>query len=334
MKVYEIVNEADNVIPFPGKGPAPKNGANAFSQMANQLGNTSSTGGTTTATPTGSVHTSNPNNPNNPAKPSTPNTSSTSNNTSNITASSGSKPPSAKELQRKLKKEHLEKVRIIQDQKIAGLFANKWIKVLGKTASIIVPVLTWIEEMATVNVLQQEGYIDGIQAQNYRAAYSGACFTAMITNWAAFILVAKTSSSIVTALRTALLGMPGPGWIAWVVTSLAQAAFFALLNTETVQNYICKLIMTQAWPVADWVGSVGELGVVNWADKVKDELRNAAKEPGAIGRNKNPAQQTTPSQPVAGNQPSSTPSSGQGAQPNAPVGQSVTGADLMKSIGL
>jgi hypothetical protein len=335
MKVYEIVTEADNVIPFPGKGTVPKNGANAFGQMANQLGSgTSSSGGTTTQTPSGSVHTSNPNNPNNPAKPSASNTAAT--NTSN--ASSSSKPPSAKELQRKLKKEHLEKVRIIKDQKIAGLFANKWIKTFGKTAAIIVPVLIWIEEMATVNVLFDEGYIDGKQAQNYRAAYSGVCFTAMITNWAAFILVAKTSGTIVTGLRTALLGMPGPGWIAWVVTSLAQAAFFAFLNREATQNYVCKLIMTQAWPAADWVGSMGELGAVDWADKVKDELKDAAKEPGALGaRGNTRTQQTTPSQSATGNQPANTPaapSSGQAAQPSVPGGQSVTGADLMKSIGL
>jgi hypothetical protein len=328
MKVYEIVNEADNVIPFPGKGPAPKNGANAFSQMANQLGGgTSSTGGTTTPTSTGQTHTSNPNNPNNPAKPSASNTAST--NTSN--ASSSSKPPSAKELQRKLKKEHLEKVRIIQDQKIAGLFANKWIKVLGKTASIIIPVLNWIEEMATVNVLFDEGYIDGKQAQNYRAAYSGACFTAMITNWAAFILVAKTSSSIVTALRTALLGMPGPGWIAWVVTSLTQAALFGLLNTEFVQNYICKLIMTQAWPAADWVGSLGELGAVDWSDKVKDEIKDAAKEPGALGDR---GQRARGNAPQSSAPATSTPNAGQAAQPSTSSGKGVTGDDLMKSIGL
>lgn len=324
MKVYEIVSEADNVIPFPGKGPAPKNGANAFSQMANQLGGgASSTGGTTTQTATGSVHTSNPNNPNNPTKPSTT-TAPASTDTTNK-----KQKPDVNELKKKLKPEHKSKVDKQVEQKTAEFF--KKVSWVGRKLSIIIPVMSWIDEMATVNVLQQEGYIDGIQAQNFRAAYSGACFTEMVTNWAAFLAFAKTSSTILTGLRTVLLGIPGAGWIAWVVTALAQTALFAVLNTEAVQNYICKLIMTLAWPAADWVGSVGELGVINWADKVKDELRDAAKEPGAIGRNKKPAQQTTPSQPATGNQPASAPaapSGGQAAQP------SVTGADLMKSIGL
>lgn len=318
MKVYEIVSEADNVIPFPGKnknaGPA-----SAFQQMANQLGSTSSTGGTTTQTATGSIHTSNPNNPNNPAKPST---------TAAAETPTKGKKPDIEKLKKKLKPEHKSKVDKVVEQKTAEFFGSKLISSIGRKASIILPVLDWIEEMATVNVLQQEGYIDGIQAQNFRASYSGSCFTAMVTNWAAFLAFAKTSSTIITALRTVLLGIPGAGWIAWVVTALAQTALFAVLNTEAVQNYICKLIMTQAWPAADWVGSVGELGVVNWADKVKDELRDAAKEPGAIGKNKTPA---------TSNQPASTPaapSGGQAAQPSAPAGQSLSGADLMKSIGL
>jgi hypothetical protein len=326
MKVYEIVNEADNVIPFPGKGPAPKNGANAFSQMANQLGGTSSTGGTTTATPTGSVHTSNPNNPNNPAKPSTT-TAPASTDTTNK-----KQKPDVNELKKKLKPEHKSKVDKLVEKQTYQFLGSKQISWLGRKASIIVPVLSWIDEMATVNVLFDEGYIDGKQAQNYRAAYSGACFTEMITNWAAFLAFAKTSSTIITGLRTILGAIPGAGWIAWVATGLTQAAIFALLNTEYVQNYICKLIMTLAWPAADWVGSVGELGAVNWADKVKDELRDAAKEPGALGdRGGKRTQQTTPTQPAS---KPAAPSSGQAAQPSAPAGQSITGADLMKSIGL
>jgi len=329
MKVYEIVTEADNVIPFPGKGIVPKNGANAFGQMANQLGGgTSSSGGTTTPTATGQTHTANPNNPNKPSITTTPTGTDTTNK---------KQKPDVNELKKKLKPEHKSKADKLVEQKTAEFFGSKKISWLGRKASIVIPVLDWIDEMATVNVLQQEGYIDGIQAQNFRAAYSGACFTAMITNWAAFLAFAKTSSTIITGLRTVLLGIPGAGWIAWVVTALAQTALFAVLNTEAVQNYVCKLIMTVAWPAADWVGSVGELGAVNWADKVKDELRDAAKEPGAMGRNKNPSQQTTPSQPAAGNQPASTPaapSSGQAAQPSAPAGAPVTGADLMKSLGL
>ena len=323
MKVYEIVTEADNVIPFPGKGSAPKNGANAFGQMANQLGGgTSSSGGTTTQTPSGSVHTANPNNPNNPSKPSTT--------TTPATDTSSKKKPSLMELMKKLKPEHKQEVAKVVEKQTSTFFGNKLISSIGRKASIIIPVLDWIEEMAVVNVLQDKKLITPIEAQNFRAAYSGACFTAMITNWAAFLAFAKTSSAIITGFRTMLLGIPGAGWIAWVATSLTQVALFALLNTEAVQNYICKLIMTQAWPAADWIGSLGQLGAVDWADKVKDELRDAAKEPGALGDRGQKAKGNT-SQP---SNPTTPPNSGQAAQPSAPAGQSMNGDDLMKSIGL
>ena len=194
MKVYEIVTEADNVIPFPGKnknaGPA-----SSFSQMANQLsGGTSSTGGTTTSTPTGSVHTANPNNPNNPSKPST----------TPATDTSSKKKPSLMELMKKLKPEHKQEVAKVVEKQTSTFFGNKLISSIGRKASIIIPVLDWIEEMAVVNVLQDKKLITPIEAQNFRAAYSGACFTAMITNWAAFLAFAKTSSAIITGLRTVL----------------------------------------------------------------------------------------------------------------------------------
>ena len=351
MKVYEIVVEAPNVRrgildpeitdvepkePSKTKAAAPKSasGTNAFSQMANQLGGTSSTGGTTTATPTGQTHTANPNNPNNPAKPSASNTSSSTNNTSNTTASPGSKPPSAKELQKKLDRAKQEKIKKITEQKVAGLFANPLVQAIGRSASIILPVLDWIEQMATVNEMWRAGHIDGVTAQGYRASYTATCMTAMATNYAAFVLMAKSSAKIVTALRTVMAGVPGPGWIAWTVTSLAQWAFFELLNTKIAQDYICNFIMSRAWPVADWVGAQGELGVVDAADKLKDWMRDAGKKPGAITPTD---QQATP---TANKQPASappTPSKGQGAQPSAPSGSGdrmVTGDELMKQLGL
>ena len=348
MKVYEIVTEAPNVRrgildpeitdvepkdPSKTRAAAPKSSSgpssSAFNQMANQLGaGTSSSGGTTTQTATGQVHTANPNNPNNPAKPSGP---------AAETPTKGKK-PDIKELKKKLKPEQQQRATRLAEQKTAEFFGGKLVSYIGRKASIILPVLDWIEEMSTINVLFDQGSIDAKQAQNYRAAYSGACFTSMVTNWAAFLAFAKTSSTIITALRTALLGIPGAGWVAWTVTALTQTAFFALLNTETVQNYVCKLIMTQAWPAADWVGSMGELGVVDWADKVKDEIRDAAKEPGALGARGQQAKDSATQPPNAttpapANKPATNtkPNAGQAAQP---AGQTISGDDLMKSIGL
>jgi hypothetical protein len=363
MKVYEIVTEAPNVRrgildpeitdvepkdPSKTKAAAPKNGANAFSQMANQLGSTSSTGGTNTPTATGQTHTANPNNPNNAVKPSTStgptpagpqattnpqsspasNTQTPPNSTSkpSVPASSSSKPaPTAKELLKTLKKNKAEKeakVALIKEQRIAGFVANPIVQAIGKTAAIFYPIYTWVEEMAAINVLWKVEDIDGVTAQGYRADVTARCFTEMISNFAGFILVAKSSATIVTTLRTMVAGVPGGGQVAWIVMTLAQIAFFALLNRPEVQQYICKMIMSYAWPVADWVGSLGELGAGNNA-KVKDAVLDVANKPGAL--------------PAPNKQPTNTPSSGQGAQPSEPSGSGdrmVTGDELFKSLRL
>ena len=313
--------------------------SNAMGQMAKDLsGGKTSTGGTTTQTPTGQIHRANPNNPNNAVKPSAspaPNTQTPPNSTSKPSApsSSSSKPaPTAKELLKTLKKNKAEKeakVALIKEQRIAGFVANPIVQAIGKTAAIFYPIYTWVEEMAAINVLWQSEDIDGVTAQGYRADVTARCFTEMISNFAGLILVAKSSASIVTTLRTMIAGVPGGGQVAWIVMTLAQIAFFALLNRPEVQQYICKMIMSKAWPVADWVGSLGELGAGNNA-KVKDAVLDVANKPGALP-NKD---QSAPNK-----QPASTPPSnkGQGAQPALPSGSGdrmVTGDELMKQLGL
>jgi hypothetical protein len=354
MKVYEIVTEAPNVRrgildpeitdiepkdPSKTKAAAPKNGANAFSQMANQLGSTSSTGGTNTPTATGQTHTANPNNPNNATKPSagpqatTNPQSSPASPQATTPPNSSKKAPTAKELLKLVKKNKAEKeakIALIKEQKIAGFVANPIVQALGKTASILYPIYEWVEEMAVINVLWQAEDIDGVTAQGYRADVTARCFTSMISNFAGFILVAKSSASIVTTIRTMIAGVPGGGQVAWIVMSLAQVAFFALLNRDDVQQYICKTIMSKAWPAADWVGSLGELGAGNNA-KVKGAVLDAANKPGALP-NKD---QATPNNQPTGKSPA--PVSGQAAQPSAPDksgDRMVTGDELMKQLGL
>ena len=359
MKVYEIVTEAPNVrrgildpeiTDVEPKAPSAKpSSSNAMGQMAKDLsGGKTSTGGTTTQTPTGQIHRANPNNPNNAVKPSTStgptpagpqattnpqsspasNTQTPPNSTSkpSVPASSSSKPaPTAKELLKTIKKNKAEKeakIALLKEQNIAGLGANPIVQAIGKTAAILLPIYTWVEEMATINVLWKAEDIDGVTAQGYRADVTARCFTEMISNFAGFILVAKSSATIVTTLRTMVAGVPGGGQVAWIVMTLAQIAFFALLNRPDVQKYICSKLMSFAWPAADWVGSLGELGAGNNA-KVKDAVLDVANKPGAL--------------PTPNNQPTNTPSSGQGAQPSEPSGSGdrmVTGDELFKSLRL
>lgn len=327
MKVSEIILEA------------PQTGANAFSQMANQLGNTtSSTGGKTSSSSTGKTHKANPNNPNKSGT-----TKKFSVGSKGLVSNAGGKQTSVSPKDA-LKSTAPDKVAVAQT-------ASKsiWSKFTGTkifrfvTNKYLGPVVIWLDDMSSINELWDAGAFNdhgdkaGEVAQQLRTYYTQLLITRMATMWVAW---GTASFATGMAVRGLVALIPGLGWLANLAAFAAQAVVYALLNTEAVQKYLTFKILENLVP--EWIndpvygfarvfGAVGSTVPAyitqlkkKWLSKGPEAAKDAANAaPGAVANVARDAANAVKNTGKAAVSPSASPSSDD---------DGISGADLAKKL--
>jgi hypothetical protein len=121
--------------------------------------------------------------------------------------------------------------------KVFGLFGiEKW----------LAPLAIWIDDMSAINEMWEAGYFNsygnkaGEAAQQMRTAHTQLAFSRLATNYLAWFAAAKATGA---AVRAIVFLIPGLGWLAGTASLVAQAALFALLQSDAAQKFITLKII-------------------------------------------------------------------------------------------
>ena len=161
-----------------------------------------------------------------------------------------------------------------------------FVKMLGTTSAMVVPVLQWIEEMAAVRELWEIGafakYGTNEQqqiTQDLREYYTLIAISRIVTGVVAFRLMVATTPASVRTIASLLRWIPGFGSIIALGGTLAiQAALMYLLNKESVQKAIAIKLLSWAAPAAGIVGDFpGGFIPADWKN-IRQDIYNTVKD--------------------------------------------------------
>lgn len=120
--------------------------------------------------------------------------------------------------------------------KVYGFFGAKW----------LAPFAIWLDDMSAINEMWESGYFNnygnkaGEVAQQMRTAHTQLAFSRLATNYLAWFAAAKATGA---AVRAIVFLIPGLGWLAGTASLVAQAALFALLQSDAAQKFITLKII-------------------------------------------------------------------------------------------
>lgn len=139
----------------------------------------------------------------------------------------------------------VKKVQSVAAKSWNGFKSTKVFRVFG-LEKWLVPLAIWIDDMSAINEMWESGYFNnygnkaGEVAQQMRTAHTQLAFSRLATNYLAWFAAAKVTGA---AVRGIMFLIPGLGWLAGTASLVAQAALFALLQSDAAQKFITlKLI--------------------------------------------------------------------------------------------
>ncbi len=159
-----------------------------------------------------------------------------------------------------------------------------FVKLVGYTSAIIVPITHWIEEMAALRELWDIGafgkYDNGQEiVKDLREYYTLIAFSRILSGVGTLAVLIKTTPATVAALAKIFRFIPGFGSIIALGGTLAiQAGILYLLNKESVQKLIATKLLSMAAPAAGFVGDqIGGFIPADWKNARRD-VYNAVKD--------------------------------------------------------
>ncbi len=209
-----------------------------------------------------------------------------------------------------------------------------FIKLIGVTSAIVVPITQWIEDIAAVNELHSAGAFasDPNQQQmtaDLREYYSLIAMSRVISGLIAFAVIVKANPAMVRGIASALRFIPGAGLLLALPGALAiQAGLVYLLNQESVQKFLATKLLLWAAPAGAEMGDLGGLLVQPQMKNIRGDLYNAVKDyikGSPEGQPSSSGQQATPTSSSS----TETPRSGSWL---SSLG-SVSAKDLIKQLG-
>ena len=152
-----------------------------------------------------------------------------------------------------------------------------FVKLVGHTSAVVVPIAQWIEEMAAIRELWNIGafgkYDNGQEiVKDLREYYTLIAFSRILSGVGALAILIKTTPTSVAVLAKIFRFIPGFGSIIALGGTLAiQAGLLYLLNKESVQKYLATTLLSWAAPAAGIVGDqIGGFIPADWKNARRD----------------------------------------------------------------